>query len=65
MRAAPFQVTVDVGTNPLPDIASVDPPLVVVTVPGAAAEICGAGLLTVKAMAADVPPPGAGFTTVI
>ena len=63
VRAAPFQVTTELETKPLPLTVTVEPPLMVVTVLAEIPEICGAGLLIVNVAALEVPPPGAGFTT--
>lgn len=63
-RGLPFKVIVELDTKPLPFTVNVEPPSTIVTVPGEMVETCGAGLLMVKACAADVPPPGVGFTTV-
>lgn len=55
---------VEVDTNPLPLTVNVEPPSTIVTLVGEVPETCGAGLLMVKDCAAEVPPPGVGFTTV-
>lgn len=62
--AAPFHITAEFASNPVP---------VTVTVAGApggtyrgvTALIAGAGLFTVNVVIPDVPPPGAGFCTLI
>jgi hypothetical protein len=64
LRLTPFHVITEVGTKPVPVTVSSEPPSSVVTVDGEIPESCGAGLLTVKLVAEDVPPPGVGFTTV-
>src|SRR2546421_117816 len=64
VRAAPFQRTVELLTKPLPFTRSVSGPVPAVAPVGVSAVSPGAALLTVKACAAEAPPPGAGVTTV-
>src|SRR2546427_7669101 len=63
-RAAPFHRTADVATKPLPLTVRVKSTPPAVTLLGASEPSVGAGLLIVKARAAEVPPPGAGVSTV-
>lgn len=69
-RLAPFHCTSDpaeppvAATKPLPVMISDTPPEPAVAVAGESVVTTGAGLLTVKPDAPEVPPPGAGFTTV-
>jgi hypothetical protein len=65
LREDPFQVAEEAGTNPLPITVRTLPASSTVTVPGVTDETRGAGLLTMNSAAADAPPPGAGFFTVI
>lgn len=65
MRFAPFHCTCDVPTKLPPFTVSVKAPDVAVTVAGEMVVTAGVGLLIAKAAPADVPPPGAGLTTVI
>ena len=61
---APFQCTCEPATNPLPltvKVRSGDPPIAVA---GVREAIAGVGLITLNVAVADVPPPGAEFTTV-
>jgi len=62
---APFQVTADAATNPLPFSVRTDPALSSVILLGEMAFSVGIGLFMVKVRALDWPPPGAGFVTVI
>lgn len=64
VRGVPFQVMEEVETKPLPFTVSVEPASTVVTEAGETLVTWGAGLLIVNAVAAEVPPPGAPFTTV-
>ena len=57
-----FQKTVEPTTNPEPLTSSVKPALPSVTLVGKTDVIDGIGLLTVKGVAEELPPPGAGFT---
>lgn len=66
------ETTVKVGTAKIPMRTSVAPvksvPVIVTTVPvpppaGVKLVIVGAGVVTTKASAAEVPPPGAGEVT--
>ena len=62
--AVPFHFTVEVETKFVPFTVKVNcaPPAVAQV--GLSEVIVGTGLLMVKVCAFDVPPPGAGFTTV-
>lgn len=63
-RAAPFHITTELASNPVPVMLIVaEPPGG--TYRGEIALIAGAGLFTVNDAWVDVPPPGAGFSTVI
>ena len=65
--AFPFQTTAELGAKPVPVTVSVKRGLPAGTEGGPSAPTTGAGLgalATVKVTAFDVPPPGAGFTTV-
>src|SRR6266404_29508 len=64
VRAAPFQRTMEPLTKPLPFTRSVSGPVPAVAPVGVSPVSPGAGLLTVKVCAAEVPPPGVGVTTV-
>src|SRR6267143_2550975 len=64
VRAAPFQRTVELLTKPPPFTRRVSGPVPTVAPVGISPVSPGAGLVTVKACAAEVPPPGAGVTTV-
>src|SRR5439155_320716 len=64
VRGAPFQRTVEPLTKPLPLTRSVSGPVPAVAPVGVSPVSPGAGLLTVKVCAAEVPPPGVGVTTV-
>jgi hypothetical protein len=61
---APFQRTVAPEANPVPEICTVVLPTPAVTPDGFKAVIVGGGLLIVRFTAEDVPPTGAGLTTV-
>jgi len=63
VRSDPFQRTVEVGTKPAPSmvITKFAPPTRVVL--GTRRVIAGAGLLTVKYIELEIPPPGAGLKT--
>lgn len=63
-RFAPFHCTCDAATNPLPFTVRVKAAEPVATAAGAMVEMTGAGLSMANAADGDVPPPGAGFTTV-
>ena len=65
-RAAPFQYTVAPCTKPVPDTTRSNAGRPASTVAGSRPVRAGgaAAELIVKATAADVPPPGAGLTTV-
>src|SRR5439155_12607984 len=64
VSAVPFHFTVEVETKFVPFTVKVNcaPPAVAQV--GLSEVIVGTGLLMVKVCAFDVPPPGAGFTTV-
>ena len=64
VSAVPFQFTVEVETKFVPVTVNVNcgPPAVAQV--GLIAVVVGTGLLMVNITALDVPPPGAGFTTV-
>ncbi len=64
VRAAPFHWTVAPFTKPLPVSVSVKPAPPTIALDGDSVASVGAGLLIVKVCAAEVPPPGAGVTTV-
>src|SRR5438309_1013735 len=64
VRAAPFHWTVAPFTKPLPVSVSVKPAPPTMALDGDSVVSVGAGLLIVKVCAAEVPPPGAGVTTV-
>ncbi len=63
-RAAPFQSITVVERNPEPVISNSVSAEPAMTLGGVILVIAGAGLFTGKLIAADVPPPGAGLTTV-
>ena len=63
-RAPPFHRIVDERTNPVPVTCSALPTWLVLTGDGVIETIAGAGLFTIKWLAADVPPPGLGVLTV-
>jgi len=66
VRAVPFQSTVAPLTKLLPFTVSVNLALPAITVDGDSEVAAGTGLTTVKAREGDeVPPPGAGFKTVM
>jgi hypothetical protein len=62
--AAPLKLTTDVATKPEPFTVRVNAAPPAVALVGARVVIVGAGLLTVKFVGADVPPPGPVFVTV-
>ena len=64
VRPAPFHHTLDVLTNPLPLIVSVNAAPPAVAAFGLKLAMAGAGLLIVKVRPFEVPPPGAALTTV-
>src|SRR6266404_5372508 len=64
VRGAPFQRTVEPLTKPLPFTRSVSDPVPAVTPVGVSPVSPGTGLFTVNVRAPEVPPPGAGVTTV-
>src|SRR5712692_7074825 len=63
-RLAPFQRTTELGANPLPFTASQKPGPAATALEGEMEAAVGAGLLMVNVFAPDVPPPGAGLSTV-
>lgn len=69
VRSVPFQRTTDVGRKPVPVIVNVKPaaPAATNAVPSGCAIklIAGAGLLIVRIIALERPPPGAGLNTSI
>ena len=64
LSAAPFHATAVEETKPDPLRSSKVSPDPTSTLAGLILLIAGSGLLTEKSSAADVPPPGEGFTTV-
>jgi hypothetical protein len=64
VRFDPFQFTVEPETKPVPFTVSVNPAPPAVAEAGLRPVVVGTGLLIVKVWALEVPPPGAGFTTV-
>src|SRR5436189_228988 len=64
VRAAPFQLTVEPPTKLLPVTVSVKAALPADVLVGDRAARVGDELFTVNVCAAEVPPPGAGVTTV-
>src|SRR6185295_19178669 len=62
-RSCPFQRTIDVGTKFAPVTVNVKLGLPAAAELGNSCVNVGAGLLTVKLTALDVPPPGAGLKT--
>jgi hypothetical protein len=59
-----FQLTTELVRKLVPFTSSVVPAAPAVTLVGLTLVIVGTGLSTSKSTAADVPPPGDGFTTV-
>ena len=64
VRAEPFQSTTDPETKFVPFTVSVKPELPASVDVGEIEVVVGIGLLIVNVCAAEVPPPGAGVTTV-
>jgi hypothetical protein len=64
-RAAPFHRTIDDATKPDPLTVSENPAPPALTLLGERPVTVGAGFRTGRFDAAEVPPPGAGVTTVI
>jgi hypothetical protein len=64
VAAVPLNFTAEVETKPVPFTVSVNAAPPAVAPEGESDVIVGAGLLTVKLLAAEVPPPGAAFVTV-
>ena len=67
VRLEPFTWTTDPEMKLPPLRVNVNPPPPAMTLAGEILESDGAGfgLLTVRVSAADTPPPGAGFITVV
>lgn len=63
-RLEPRHNTVEAVMKPAPSTVITRPRLPASTVLGVTRVVTGAGLLTAKAVAPDVPPPGAGLKTV-
>jgi hypothetical protein len=61
VRVVPLKLTVEVFTKPVPLIVRGCAPEPTVPEVGKREVIAGTGFVTVKLMALDVPPPGAGF----
>jgi hypothetical protein len=64
VRALPFQFTTEVETNPDPVIVKVKSALPTFALVWESDVTAGAGLLTLKVLATDDPPPGVGLVTV-
>lgn len=64
VRMLEFTSTVELATNPVPDMRIVEGPLPTTTVPGDTEIDPGTGFPTTTFAAAELPPPGGGFTTV-
>jgi hypothetical protein len=64
VRFDPFQFTVEPETKPVPFTVRVKPAPPAVAAVGLRPVVVGTGLLIVKVWAFEVPPPGAGFSTV-
>jgi hypothetical protein len=64
VRAAPFHCTVAPCANPLPLTVRSKAPLPATMLAGLSEAISGAPAVIAKETAAEVPPPGVGFTTV-
>lgn len=62
--AAPLNFTTEVETKFVPLTVSVNAAPPAVALVGESEVIVGTGLFTVKLVAAEVPPPGAGLVTV-
>jgi len=67
MRALPFQFTIELEVKPLPLTVKLKAAVPAVAAAGKSEVRVGAGLGAAmgNAMAPEVPPPGAGLTTVI
>ena len=65
VSAIPFQAIAVFETNPVPVISRVVAAAPAVRLAGLTAVIAGAGLFTLNATAAEVPPAGAGLTAMI
>jgi len=63
-RAAPLKLTTEAASKFVPFTVNVNAALPAIALVGESVVIVGAGLFTAKLTAAEVPPPGAGFTTV-
>ena len=64
VRLDPFHCTVEPDTKPVPFTVSVNPAPPAVAEAGLRPVVDSTALLIVKVWALEVPPPGAGFTTV-
>src|SRR5439155_622927 len=62
-RAAPFQRTTEVLTNPLPFTVTVNAGSPAVALDGVSDSALGTGFAIVNVRSPDVPPPGAGVNT--
>jgi hypothetical protein len=65
VRLEPFTRTTEFVTKLLPFTVRVNPPLPALTLVGEMLDSEGSGLLTARVRDPEVPPPGAGLTTVI
>jgi hypothetical protein len=65
VRAAPLKFTTEPETKFVPFTVSVNAASPEFFVTGEILVVVGPGLLTVRVCALDVPPPGAGFVTVM
>lgn len=64
-RSAPSKRTIEPLLKFVPSTVSVNAAPPIVCVAGVMVVMVGTGLLTVKSIAAEVPPPGAGLNTVM
>jgi hypothetical protein len=64
VTAVPLKVTVEVETKPVPFTVKVKAAPPTWALAGESVVIVGTGFVTVKFVAEEVPPPGAGFVTV-
>src|SRR5580704_12575151 len=64
VSAIPLKFTTEVETKPVPFTVSVKPNPPADALPGDSDVIVGTGLLTVRVVAVEVPPPGVGLATV-
>lgn len=60
-----MKFTTELETNPVPVTVNVNPAPPASALAGESVVTVGAGLLIVSVAAADIPPPGAGFVTLI